>query len=133
MSIADPPRAYAVLGLGFKMIKLVAYHGFGQSVEPPRRRWMLPYVLRVVLTLIVGAATLIAAFFFLFIVVCVLLGLAVFAIAAYSVRRFISQTRFRLQQRGHRVTRISVLHESPSESVGGREEYWSNKERHSGT
>lgn len=115
------------------MIKLVAYHGFGQSVEPSRRRWTLPYALRVVLTLIVGTATFIAAFFFLFIVVCVLLGLAVFAIAAYSVRRFISQTRSRLQQRGHRVTHISVLHESPSESVGEREVYWSNEERHSST
>lgn len=118
---------------GLKMIKIVAYQGFGQSVEPSRRRWTLPYGLRVVLTLLVGAATFIAAFFFIFVVVAVLLGLAVFAIVAYTIRRVVSRTRSKIQQHGHRVTRISVLHESPYESAGGRNEYWSNEEKPSGT
>ena len=121
-----------ILELYLKMIKIVAYQGFGQSVEPSRRTWRLPYALRVVLTLLVGAATFIAAFFFLIVVVAVLLGLAAFAIAAYTVRRVVSQTRSKLQH-GHRVTRISVLHEPPYESAGERKEYWSTEQRPSGT
>ncbi|NNM89054.1 MAG: hypothetical protein HKL95_11130 [Phycisphaerae bacterium] len=115
------------------MMKIVAYQGFGQSVEPSRRNWRLPYALRVVLTLLVGAVTFIAAFFFLFVVVVVLLCIAAFAIAAYTVRRLVAQTRSKLQQHGHRVARISVFHDSPYESAGERQEYWSDEQGYSRT
>lgn len=115
------------------MLKIVAYKGFGQAVEPSHRKWALPQALQMLMTVLMGAATVIAAFFFLFVVVAVLLAVAVLAIAAYTVRRLIRQTRSKIQQRGHRVTRVSVLRESPSEPAGTWNEYWSNEEKHSST